>query len=564
MIRLLVHGLGLLAASFALRCAVAEASSVAFPVLVPSCQENPDESLFANLVGNPKFKNGAQGWRLNKATPEKGGFGDSDSVRVRGIDPADEKQFSSAGLALEEVPTERELTLIAHVRGSAAEQAFMINAFAYDTESASASPAESWSKSFRCGPEQWTRIAETYVVPPGYDRLNLFFINRFSADLLISHVHLIAGAAKKAKLKVLNGPGVLRATAQTAVRAPRRGVEGKVTFPVPLRYRDQVPLTFDLMVEPEEALLGFRWLQREDGINWLCEVDVRPSHTGATVRWESLVLVGADRSPSLPAAGEPVVPEETRRWLEKTACVQWGDPDIMEKARSLGEGTAGVQEYVERVLAFTSTNEGDGARFVTLDAKNALHAGGSCTSRANLAAALLRAGGIPARTSAHLPTWSGPLYEHWHVEYWHPGAGWTWIEPTLGKVRPQPWTLVVINVANPEDEQRAFDPSIAHSNVMLGVADLAVHKHSPELLPASVPGRGAPNEATCVAKLGEDLDDLEPLFTSARDWWLHLASGCEDGEQPAAMAWVRTAAQAGSADALHEALEKALKAASEG
>ena len=92
----------------------------------------------------------------------------------------------------------------------------------------------------------------------------------------------------------------------------------------------------------------------------------------------------------------------------------------------------------------------------------------------------VRARGIPARTVAHLPTWSGPLYEHWLVEYWHPGAGWVWLESSLGQFRPPPCSLVVLNVANPEDEDRAFDP-LQCRQVMPGAPHLSVHVGSEEL-----------------------------------------------------------------------------------
>ena len=166
---------------------------------------------------------------------------------------------------------------------------------------------------------------------------------------------------------------------------------------------------------------------------------------------------------------------------------------------------------------------------------------------------------MPARTAAHLPTWSGPLYEHWHVEYWHPGAGWTWIEPTKGEMRPKPWTLVVLNVANPEDEDQGFDPIIGHSGVMSGVPRFAVHEHSVELQLASMAWR-AENDELNVARAAAALDDTDPseLFDAAYRAWESLAELCEAGElDPERTARIEAAL---SADGVTKALARALTA----
>ncbi len=284
--------------------------------------------------------------------------------------------------------------------------------------------------------------------------------------------------------QLLHGPGVIRASAATSVRLREAGVPGVVTFPVPGTHRNQVPLTFSVESTPAGAIKSWRWRQRDDGLNWLCEVTVEPPAEGATIRWLSDVLVMDTPNIALPRADKPEAPASAGAWLRSTRCVQSADPKIAEQARTLAEGTSDVGAYVQRVLDFTSSNRGQdpSAAFTTLDASLALACGGSCTSRANLAAALLRAHGIPARTLAHLPTWAPMLYEHWLVEYWHPGAGWVWIEPTMGLMQPKDWSLVVINVANPDDEDLSFDSVISHSGVALGAPHLAVHKHSPELL----------------------------------------------------------------------------------
>jgi transglutaminase-like putative cysteine protease len=248
------------------------------------------------------------------------------------------------------------------------------------------------------------------------------------------------------------------------------------------------------------------------------------------VAWVAQVLVDRRDPVELPAAPLGAeVPAAAQGWLRSTACVQCDDEALQAQGRRLARDVEDVAGYVQAVLQFTSTHRGEpGAPFTSLDASAALRCGGSCTSRANLAAALLRAQGIPARTSAHLPTWADRLYEHWHVEYWHPGHGWVWIEPTLGKLLPEPCTMVVLNVANPEDEDQAFHPIITHSNVMPGVARFAVHEISLDLTPWRGP-RGTANRAAGVLALEADPAEVAALFAAARAAWKPLAAAGRAG-----------------------------------
>jgi peptidyl-prolyl cis-trans isomerase A (cyclophilin A) len=316
----------------------------------------------------------------------------------------------------------------------------------------------------------------------------------------------------------LGGPGLITVTSAAPVRPATAGGEGTVTFPVPGTYREQAPIDFVVRANPPNALKSYRLRRRGDGLNWLCEVHVAPPKDGAVVRWEALVLVGDRTAEPLPKAVEPEVPEAGRPWLKNTHCVQSDDPAIKAKADDLAKDTSDVESYARKVIAFTGNVPVDMKKFVSLDARNALDCGGSCTSRANLAAALLRARGIPARTVAHLPTWAGLLYEHWLVEYWHPGKGWVWLESSLNQFQPRPSTLVVINVASPadEDDPTSFAPA-AIRNVVAGAPFLSVQELSKELLPsANVPtGETLGSLATPEVALACDADEFRALLRVA-------------------------------------------------
>lgn len=278
----------------------------------------------------------------------------------------------------------------------------------------------------------------------------------------------------------LDGAGVVR-VGHGCVVGPReetkgpqmtaRGV-GVVSFAVPGTYRDQVPLAFEVKAEPAKAMKGYKLRLREDGLNWVCDVAVNAGGGEVMVWWEAAVLV-ADRKPAaLPKATAPEVTAATERWTRATGCVQSDDPGVVKRAEELAKGTADVGEYAKKVTEWVANNQGTGKPFYTLDAAAAIGCGGSCTSRANLAAALLRARGIPARTVAHLPRWAGPHYVHWLTEYWHPGHGWVTIEPSNNQIQPDPSTYVVLNVANPDDEEHAEFASL-RSGVMAGAPRLS-------------------------------------------------------------------------------------------
>src|SRR5262249_1486567 len=132
------------------------------------------------------------------------------------------------------------------------------------------------------------------------------------------------------RLPTLDGPGIIRAEAQAAVATRTDDAVGVLTFPIPGTYGDQIPLTFDLHVDPPAALKSYRWVQRTDQRNWLCEVNLAPKHEGALVRWEGLVLVDRGKSETLPLADKPEVPEEAKPWTRSTACVQSDDQAIRD------------------------------------------------------------------------------------------------------------------------------------------------------------------------------------------------------------------------------------------
>lgn len=356
---------------------------------------------------------------------------------------------------------------------------------------------------------------------------------------------------------------LVEATCITRVKSTENGKFGMVSLPVPGLYREQFPLIFNLSVKPAGALLDYHFEKRADGKNWLCKVNIKPpNNSEAFITWKSLVLISARKKRELPKVQltsiPAQIPTEAKPWIRSTACVQSSDAGIKSKAEELVKGTSDLETYARKIIKFTSENQGKpGAKFNSLDARKALECGGSCTSKANLSAALFRARGIPARTISHLPTWGGgDLFEHWLTEYWHPGAGWVWVEPSLDRFQPAPNELVMLAVSNPEDEDKAFDP-IQIRYLMPGAAWLSACLLSENLYAGGESADDvSQNTAKQVGTVSGTDAELKALFDAARKNFASLTTVNQDKPQSSALIKaIREAVKTGKASNLTAAIK---------
>lgn len=496
-------------------------------------------------------------WVLERAifveeTPDAGGCG----VCLSGVEPGPQMK-SSAGFRLTTVPVDKELKFTCILRGSRCGQTLRVNAFAWNSSSKLRMESTSLvSVEHR----SWTTFSCTYVVPEDVSMLTIWIINRSVQSAYVARASLELGATPKfARVysRDYSTPSdpramkVIEANYKACVRPMKEGGHGSVTFPIPGPYRDQVALTFEVKTKPKAALLDYEIRKRDDGINWIAEVRLAPPKKGTIVSWNSLVLVRGIEKPVLPKTIASATPE-TVPWLVSTKCVQSDDAEIRAKAEDLGRNINDLEAYVRNIIRFTSTNRGAGKKFDSLDAKTALGSGGSCTSRANLAAALLRARGVPARTVAHLPSWMhGKFFEHWLVEYWHPGAGWTWIEPTLNHFQPAPNEVIVLAVSSSDDENLCDDP-IHLRYLMPGGAYLSGCELSSELTMGSIMRkRSGPNLAFEQSEIKGTSKALSNLFEAALQHFNQIVQQKNSIDQSHAHSdLIRVAAWNGEADEL--------------
>jgi hypothetical protein len=319
------------------------------------------------------------------------------------------------------------------------------------------------------------------------------------------------------------GPQVIDVQQNAEVQSTLPGAVGTVTFPVAGVSDTQVPISTKVTAQPSDTLIGYRLRQRPDSMNWLCVVKVRPPSQGAKITVETLVLTDDHALRPLPILPMPVQKSKIALgvgpWLESTACVQSADPLILKKASQLASGVKTVDEYVRHTLIFTSSNQGTpGAPFTQLDARSGLLCGGSCTNRANLFAALMRANRIPARTVSAMPSYFGQslYYEHWIAQYWMPSVGWVWVEPTLGQMRVDTSNVVVLSVSSPDDENRAFDPQ-QEKYAMPGAPYCSVAELSSTLAEASNEATDGINSSVALSTVSGTAQQVNHLFNIARE-----------------------------------------------
>lgn len=466
---------------------------------------------------------------------------------------------SYGGLSLNNIPVNHKLHFKCLLQGEYAGQKLRVNTFAYNKSDKIVSQ---WSNEYKPTNKVWQPVSADYVAPAECSYLTIWVINESKHSAYFAQPSLTVGGFEQAKISpsasqpdnsIATDNKILQATVVTAVNSKFINT-GVVTFPIPSLYKNQIPLTYQIRTEPPDALLSYKISKREDGLNYVCEATVKPQGKGAKVIWQALVFVGGQAPTKLPRA-TAAVPPGKEQWVRNTICVQCDDTAIKAKADELAKNTQDIETYARKVIKFTADNKGTGLPFKRLDAKSALGCGGSCTSRANLGAALLRAQGIPARTVSHLPAWcTSPMFEHWLTEYWHPGAGWVPLETTLEAFQPPQNTYVTLAISSASDEDKAADP--VHLRVIMpGAAYLSGNEITSNFYPANLPDTDGVNKAIVLGVIKGSAKDLSTLRQTALNAFSRAygATTRQYAEQHAAP--ITKAATTQSASKLIEALK---------
>jgi hypothetical protein len=263
--------------------------------------------------------------------------------------------------------------------------------------------------------------------------------------------------------------------------------EQDVLIPLPLAYRDQTPLNYELRVDPPASVIAVD-VVRDGPQNSVLKIKLAGGRRGfVKITFKSVLLIGPSDFTSVPKSVPlpETWPEDVTPWLAATWCADSEHERFQAMAAGIRAETNDVLETIHRVQAVTGTvfrlAQGRGE---SLTAVEALNKQGSCTSCANLVAAVLRACGVPARIVAGYPSWSGPLQTHYIVEAYVPEYGWYPIESTMG-LSPWPnFQQALVAIIPPRNEERT------KAGARIGVAPGV-----PYLSLTELPG----NDGSCIA-----------------------------------------------------------------
>jgi len=309
------------------------------------------------------------------------------------------------------------------------------------------------------GDFDWTKVEASLAPSDDTVHASVLLFLAGKGEVWIDDVSLTVAGEGDLDPKRLDGPGLFEAKGAFNYTATQSVGETKILIPIMLAYREQVPLNYHFTATPQEKVKATRVYEDKPG-NYVAEVTLAPmkANESVAIEWKSLGLAGERSFKSVPA-NAPIPtkwPEEVKPWLNSTTSVQSADPKIQKVAREIRGGEKDVLKIIAATLARTTQIYAQQqGRCTSLDAVQALEKQGSCTSNANLVAALLRANNIPARILAGYPLWSGPLQTHYIVEAYVPDYGWYPIESTMLRERWEPYMQVQVSIVPPEYENKS-------------------------------------------------------------------------------------------------------------
>ena len=442
------------------------------------------------LIQNSSLDDGSDGW-INQAAHATGvlsewlpagGRNDSGGIHIRSGKGA-KRAIWIWRYVIKDPPKGQRLRFSGWAKGKQAEPLVAICVQAWDAEKKNIIGfASTQSRSPLQGDFDWTRIEAMLIPPAETKEVHLLAFLSGSGEVWFDDISMVtAGAATAEEIAAALRPsarvvpGLFKLRGEYVVRGRSRGVgemlrrlvssqpaisgdKPTLLFPLPLSYREQVPLTYQVVVKPPEKLSSARIYEDQPG-NYVAEVVLAPpAGEEIEVHWSSIVLCAPRSFDDVPkeAPFPDGWPEAARVWLRSTRCVQSEDERIQSVAREIRGDSQDVLQIIgatlERMQAICAAQEG---RCRELDAVEALERRGSCTSAANLCAALLRANGIPARILSGYPPWCGPLQTHYIVEAYVPGYGWYPIESTKLEAPWPPCMEIHVAVIPPEYEDRS-------------------------------------------------------------------------------------------------------------
>jgi len=236
-----------------------------------------------------------------------------------------------------------------------------------------------------------------------------------------------------------------------------------LSYVVPLNYKDQAPILFEVCEDTTTDLVTFLILNDTNSPNKIINFTIAPLTKGMviTIHFQYWVLVKNNDYTDLPRyvkiPKEEELPENTKTWLASTKNIQADNILIRLKAKQVKGFTNNLIRLANKIV-LTSTGllhkrimlikmsnlrnilyplvrEKIESDWIPLqDAFSSLFIRGSCYAQTHLGVALFRANNVPARSIIITPTIYGKdLFIEQHVicEYYCPNYGWVPAETIL-------------------------------------------------------------------------------------------------------------------------------------
>ncbi|MHA1345440.1 MAG: transglutaminase-like domain-containing protein [Candidatus Heimdallarchaeaceae archaeon] len=239
----------------------------------------------------------------------------------------------------------------------------------------------------------------------------------------------------------------------------------KIYMHIPIAHLNQVPILLSVYSDPIDIIENYKISSNYSYENSLLEVSINNLENTdiAYIYWNVPVLIEHNKYEDLPAYAaitpDYLLPEEVVEYLESTEYVQSENPEIVSKTEQLIGNDTNVITIAETIANFSGIGIIFGSSG-THDALTVLNEGaGVCVGKANLASALLRSLGIPARS-----IFIGPLI-HYLIEFYIHPYGWVRLEST-GGVTPWPFhTATITYCVDPQDEtSQSVQNGLGHYN----------------------------------------------------------------------------------------------------
>ena len=323
--------------------------------------------------------------------------------------------------------------------------------------------------------------------------------------------------AKPVSMPSQDGSALIGALGGAQVKVLSGGIH-RVMIPLPQLTACQVPVAYGVAMTPADAAVEYRVCRRGNN-NSVLVMQIRgDKDQQIRIEWSSVVLV-TDK----PVVSRMVNPEPFQR---ETACVQSSDAGIRELAHKLypTDGrldlfACNIQGYVRGMKQKSQPR--------SMDAKGILKSGANwiCTANANLAAALLRAKGVPARTLAVVPTTGERLEMHRTVECFDNGE-WRHFDPSSlqAEIPLKPRQNIVMAVTSIADEECSMKPRF-------GASPGCPYGHELEFLDKGLTLWGQDFFWTMARPVKAFAPDSKPLRQLVEDWETFLETGDVPGKE---------------------------------